>query len=468
MSESNISFGTIGLGVMGAALARNASRFTPIHIYNRTTSKTDRFMEKYSTEGTFIPAKTLEELIENMTGTRVLFLMVKAGPAIDKMLEIMLPLLKEGDVVIDGGNSFYEDTNRRVKHCLEYNIHFVGVGVSGGEEGALRGPSMMVGGSQEAWEKTKDVLIPMAASDGLGGNTCALMGEAGAGHFVKMTHNGIEYAIMEMLGEVYLMLRNSGMHPDDIAQVFSKFNGLEHSDLNSYLVEISADVVSRKTENGEPLIDFIVDRAKMKGTGLWTVKTALDLNVNVSTILAAVQMRQTSDTVALRDQGKSIAAVEKRTDAVEIDQLQKALELAVTIAYIQGIVLIKTASSLYNWNINMSEVARVWRAGCIIRSWPMLDALMDATTQQNVFEGLIAKWLSEEHVQALMDMSITAIRSSTPIPALSAALNYVTALQSKQLPTALIQLQRDRFGRHGFRRTDQPHETECHIDIGLD
>jgi len=457
--------GVIGLGTMGANLARNAaSRGATVAVFNRTTETMKEFIKAHGNEGDFVACETYQQLIEALPAPRAILIMVKAGAAVDGVIEDLRPHLSPGDILIDGGNSLYSDTDTRVKHVEEHGIHFVGMGVSGGEEGALRGPSMMPGGDQRGVESILPLLEQMAADDGAGGKCVTFIGNGGAGHFVKMVHNGIEYGIMQLIAEAYDILKTIGGYTNEqLAETFSAWNTGE--DLQSFLVEITAKIFRKKddeTKKGE-LIDYIKDAAGQKGTGKWTTIAALDLGVAIPTINASVDARVLSGDETNRkisqmlpeelDTSEPMPQPEKLRSIV-----RSALELSIILCYEQGFGLMKKASEEYKWNLDLGEIARIWRGGCIIRSAYLakLQAAYGtdkrAATAAN--EAVMERFQGNRQQDFRVLLQLTASRG-VPTPALSASLNYYDAYRKERLPQSVIQAQRDFFGAHTFERTDR-------------
>jgi 6-phosphogluconate dehydrogenase len=436
----------IGLGTMGANLARNAARNgAKVAVYNRTAEKTDEFMEKYASEGDFVACKSLEEVVAALEPPRPILLMVKAGGAVDAVMEELSPLLEKGDVIIDAGNSHYEDTDRRMKLVEKSEIHFVGMGVSGGEEGALNGPSMMPGGSEESYKIISSLMESMSADDGDGGKCISLMGPGGAGHFVKMVHNGIEYGIMQLIAESYDLLKSeAGKSNEELAEIFASWN--EGEDLNSFLIEITAKIF----EKGD-VLDVIKDAAGQKGTGRWTTEAALKYGVAIPTINAAVDARIISGSNDLRKVGKEFPeSTDKGSFESEnlASQVRSALELSIICAYTQGFDLINVVSKEKNWELDNSEIARVWSGGCIIRSeFLKKRSKIKKTEVLAMFEG-------EKQLDWRKTVAIGTGRG-IPLPAMTASLSYYDSLRRERLPQNLIQAQRDFFGAHTYERTDK-------------
>lgn len=461
-----MQLGVIGLGTMGANLARNAaSRGATVAVYNRTKEKTDEFLKLHKKEGKLVACHSLEELVKALKPPRPILLMVKAGDAVDEVIREVRPFLDDGDILIDGGNSLYVDTERREKELANEGLHFVGMGVSGGEEGALKGPSMMPGGSGESYAALASLLQAMAADDGVGGKCVTHVGPGAAGHFVKMVHNGIEYGIMQLIAEVYDVLRSAGrMTNAELAELFSDWS--RGDDLASFLLEITAKIFAKKDDDsGKYLVDLIADRAGQKGTGKWTTEAAMALGVPIPTINAAVDARILSGDSAMRKTGKNMpvemvkASVDPRVVAAIC---RSGLELAMILGYIQGFELIERASDEKGWNVDLSEVARIWRGGCIIRS-VQLPLFQEAfkkdgeMAQKQLLQRFAGK--RQENWRELIRL---AVANGIPTPALSASLAYYDAYTRDKLPQNLIQAQRDFFGAHGFERVDQSGTFHAH------
>lgn len=457
-----MQLGVIGLGTMGANLARNAARNEArVAIYNRTSEKTDVFMKDFGEEGNFVSCASYEELTTALEGRRAILIMVKAGEAVDAVIADLLPLLSEGDILIDGGNSLYTDTNRRVKELKEKKIHFIGMGVSGGEEGALNGPSMMPGGDKEAYKYVEPLLLQMAADDGEGGKCVMYVGPGGAGHFVKMVHNGIEYGMMQLMAECYDLLKNLGeFSNEDLHDIFTAWNDTE--ELHSYLSEITAQIFAKK-EKDAFVLDFIRDKAGQKGTGKWTTQSALDLGVAIPTINAAVDARILSGSTAERSEGKNYAVHVDNTEPIPRamkfrSSIRSGMELSSICAYGQGFALMQKASSEFDWNLNLSEIARIWRGGCIIRS-SLLKKLQnaystDSKISKTANRNLLERFDGDRQIEWRQVVEL-GISWNVPVPALSASLTYFDTLTRTNLPQNLIQAQRDFFGAHGYERTDK-------------
>ena len=462
--------GMIGLAVMGENLAMNMeSKGFTVAVYNRTTAKVDKFMEGRGKGKNFIGCHSLQELVENLEKPRKVFMMVKAGQAVDNMIEQLIPVMEKGDIIIDGGNSHYPDTMRRTEYVESKGLLYIGTGVSGGEEGALHGPSLMPGGSPEAWPYVKPIFQSICAKVEDGSPCCDWVGENGAGHFVKMVHNGIEYGDMELICEVYQLMKDGlGMTNEEMHQVFAEWNETE---LDSYLIEITRDILAYKDENGEYVVDQILDTAGQKGTGKWTAISALDEGVPLTLIGEAVFSRCLS---AMKEERVSASKVYPHSipkfegDRKEmLDKLRQALYASKIISYAQGYTLMRTAAKTYGWNLNYGGIALMWRGGCIIRSVflgkikeaydknPNLENLLMDDYFSNTIKGLVPAW---------RDVVAYAAKAGIPMPAISSALNYFDGYTTERLPANLLQAQRDYFGAHTYERIDQPRGKMFHTN----
>ncbi|MFG2000265.1 NADP-dependent phosphogluconate dehydrogenase [Spirillospora sp. NPDC048911] len=451
--------GVTGLAVMGRNLARNLARHGhPVAVHNRTSTKTKALVEEFGHEGTFVPAETAEEFVAALERPRRLVIMVKAGKPTDAVIDEFAPLLEPGDMIVDGGNAHFADTRRREAALRERGIHFVGAGISGGEEGALNGPSIMPGGSAESYEALGPLLEDISAK--VDGVPCAAhVGPDGAGHFVKMVHNGIEYADMQLIAEAYDLLRHAaGLAPAEIAEVFRTWNT---GRLESYLIEITAEVLAHTdAATGEPFVDVVLDQAEQKGTGRWTVQTALDLGVPVGGIAEAVFARAVSGHADLREASRNLPgpARAKVEEPGFADAVEQALYASKIVAYAQGFHEIQAGSAEYGWGIDPGAMATIWRGGCIIRA-RFLDKIREAYDADPALPTL----LKAEHFadavgaaqDAWRDVITTGVRLGIPTPGFSAALAYYDSLRADRLPAALTQGQRDFFGAHTYRRTDR-------------
>ncbi|MEV4916183.1 NADP-dependent phosphogluconate dehydrogenase [Streptomyces tirandamycinicus] len=455
--------GVTGLAVMGRNLARNFARngYT-VALHNRTTARTRELVESFGDEGAFVPTESAEEFVAALERPRRLVIMVKAGAPTDAVIEEFAPLLEPGDQIIDGGNAHFEDTRRRERELRERDIHFVGVGVSGGEEGALHGPSIMPGGSTESYDTLGPMLEKIAAKAADGTPCTTHVGPDGAGHFVKMVHNGIEYADMQLIAEAYHLLRSvAGYPPGKIAETFREWN---RGRLDSYLIEITAEVLAHTDpDTGKPFVDVVADRAEQKGTGRWTVQIALDLGVPVSGIAEAVFARSLSGYVELREASHALPGpapqpLGEKDAARFAAQVEQALYASKIVSYTQGFHQIRAGGETYGWNIDLGAVAAIWRAGCIIRA-AFLDRIRTAFDTRPDLPSLLSDKQFAEEIGAAQDdwraVVATAVRQGVPTPGFSAALAYYDALRARRLPAALTQAQRDFFGAHTYRRTDR-------------
>ncbi|MFG3338435.1 NADP-dependent phosphogluconate dehydrogenase [Glycomyces sp. NPDC048151] len=465
---STADIGVVGLAVMGSNLARNFARhgFT-VAVYNRTHAKTTELIEAHGDEGDFVPSEALEDFVASLKRPRKAMIMVQAGNATDAVIDQLAALMEPGDMIIDGGNAHFENTRRREAALREKGLHFVGTGVSGGEEGALLGPAIMPGGSEESYESLGPILEAISAKAPDGTPCCSRLGPDGAGHFVKMVHNGIEYSDMQLIGEAYDLLRRGvGIEPADLAKIFSEWNAGE---LDSYLIEVTAEVLGHTdAATGKPLVDVIVDQAGQKGTGRWTVQIALDLGVPVTGIAEATFARALSSGVKQREGAVDVLTgptgkVDFPADFVE--DVRQALYASKIVAYAQGFDQIAAASAEYDWNIDLGSCSALWRAGCIIRA-RFLDRITDAWRSNPELPTLLA---APEFTKIVTDAQdawrrvvSTAALAGIPTPGFSSALAYYDGLRSRRLPAALIQGQRDFFGAHTYKRVDR--EGTFHTD----
>lgn len=461
MAQNDI--GLIGLAVMGENLVLNMeSKGFHVSVYNRTTAVTEKFAAGRASGKNITATRTLEEFVGSLKRPRKAMIMVKAGAPVDAVIDQLVPLLESGDVIIDGGNSLWTDTQRREKALREKGLHFVGCGVSGGEEGALKGPSMMPGGSAESWEIVGPIFQKIAAIVD-GEPCCRHMGPDGAGHYVKMVHNGIEYGDMQLICEAYSILKNVlGLNAAELHDVFEKWNGGE---LNSYLIEITARIFTRQDpESGQPLVDVILDKAGQKGTGKWTVGHAVEMGVPLSTIGSAVEARILSSMKADRVEAArtlpapAVPAFSGDRQAL-IDAVRDALYASKIISYAQGFVQLGAAGAEYGWNLNFGDIATIWRGGCIIRA-QFLNRIKEAYERQPDLKNLVldpffADILTKSEVNWRLAVC-TAIQNAIAAPAFSASLAYFDSYRSPRLPANLLQAQRDFFGAHTYERTDKP------------
>jgi len=455
-------FAVVGLGVMGQNLALNiANHGYPVAVYNRTEEKTREFLDGPAKNKNIIGTYSYPTMVDALEKPRQILLMVKAGPAVDAVIDDIKPFLDPGDILIDGGNSFFKDTERRNRTLTDEGFLFVGAGVSGGEEGALLGPSIMPGGNWEAWEATK-VIFTAAAAKADDGEPCVdYMGPRGAGHYVKMVHNGIEYAIMQMIGEVYdILYRGLDLSADTMGDLFSEWN---RGELASYLVEITAEIFKTKDpETGKPILDVILDEAKQKGTGKWTSQDAYDLGAPTHTINAAVTSRIISGMKDQRLEASQVLNGPQTNFSGDVQQLivavKEALFASMIIAYAQGFGLMALASEEYGYQLDMQKIAKIWRAGCIIRA-DLLDEIMRAYDRNHELSNLLLDDTFRENVVrrqgAMRYVITTAISLGIPVYALSSALGYFDAFRTARLPANLTQAQRDYFGAHTYRRLDK-------------
>jgi 6-phosphogluconate dehydrogenase len=452
--------GVTGLAVMGRNLARNFARHGhPVALHNRTAARTKALVDEFGHEGTFLPAETPEQFVAALERPRRVLVMVKAGPPTDAVIEEFAPLLEPGDMIIDGGNAHFADTRRRDAALRERGLHFVGTGVSGGEEGALHGPSIMPGGSPESYAALGPMLEDVAAKvDGT--PCCTHIGPDGAGHFVKMVHNGIEYADMQLIAEAYDLLRHAaGLRPAEIAQVFREWN---QGRLESYLIEITAEVLAHTDgATGQPFVDVVLDQAEQKGTGRWTVQIALDLGVPVSGIAEAVFARSLSGHADLRQAARGLPGPARGATADRarlIEDVEQALYASKIVAYAQGFGQIHAGSAEYGWDIDSGAMAAIWRGGCIIRA-RFLDRIRAAYDRAPNLPTLLTDDDFAGAIGAAQDswrrVVAAAAELGVPAPGFATALAYYDALRAERLPAALTQAQRDFFGAHTYRRTDR-------------
>nr|WP_210398695.1 NADP-dependent phosphogluconate dehydrogenase [Corynebacterium sp. HMSC064E08] len=463
MTDNNelAQIGVVGLAVMGSNIARNfAHKGHTVAVYNRSPEKTRTLIAEHGDEGSFIPSETIEEFVASLERPRRALIMVQAGAATDAVIDQLADVMEPGDIIIDGGNSLYTDTIRREKAIRARGLHYVGTGISGGEEGALTGPSIMPGGTKESYESLGPLLESISAHvDGV--PCCTHISSDGAGHFVKMVHNGIEYADMQVIGEAYHLLREAaGLTPAEIADIFREWN---KGDLDSYLVEITAEVLSQVDEKtGKPLVDVIVDAAGQKGTGRWTVKAALDLGIPVTGIGEAVFARALSSSLAQREAARnlpsgSLAKAPEDRDAF-VERVRKALYASKIIAYSQGFDEINAGAKEYGWEIDRGALATIWRGGCIIRA-QFLNRIKEAYDRNPELPALVLDEYFRDQVteclDAWRDVVVTAAQMGIPAPVFSSSLAYYDGLRAERLPAALVQGQRDYFGAHTYRRVDR-------------
>ncbi|WP_257744696.1 NADP-dependent phosphogluconate dehydrogenase [Burkholderia glumae] len=457
------AIGVVGMAVMGRNLALNIeSRGHAVSVYNRSRDKTDELIAEFP-DRQLVPTYTLEEFVGSLETPRKILLMVKAGEATDATIAALKPLLGKGDVLIDGGNTHFTDTIRRNQELAQSGLHFIGTGVSGGEEGALHGPSIMPGGQRDAYDLVEPILKQIAAKAPDGEPCVAYMGPDGAGHFVKMVHNGIEYGDMQLIAESYAVLKKvAGLSNEELGRVYTEWN---QGELDSYLIEITSKIFGKKDdETGEYLVDVILDRAAQKGTGKWTSQNALDLGVPLPLITESVFARVLSSLKTQRVAASKVlsgpAAGKLDGDrAAFIEAVRRALYLSKVISYAQGFAQLDTASKEYGWKLNLGEIARIFRAGCIIRA-RFLQKITDAYTANPELANLLLdpyfKEISANYQAALRDVVVAAVKAGVPVPAFSSAIAYFDSYRSARLPANLVQAQRDFFGAHTFERTDKP------------
>jgi 6-phosphogluconate dehydrogenase len=457
--QATAQIGVTGLGVMGRNLARNFARHGyTVALHNRTASRVTDMVKQFGDEGEFVPTQTAGEFVQALERPRRLVVMVNAGPATDAVIDEFAPLLEAGDMIIDGGNAHFKDTRRREAALKEQGLHFVGMGVSGGEEGALNGPSIMPGGSAESYRSLGPMLENISAHvDGT--PCCTHIGPDGAGHFVKMVHNGIEYADMQLIAEAYDLLRHGiGFEPAQAAEVFRRWNT---GRLDSYLIEITAEVLAHTdAATSKPFVDIVLDQAEQKGTGRWTVQDALDLGVPVSGIAEAVFARSLSGHADLRQAARGLPGPRPAgQQAAEFaDQIEQALYASKLVSYAQGWNMMDAGRREYDWGIDLGQIATIWRGGCIIRA-AFLDRIRAAYENDAELPTLLVDDEFGKELAAAQDawrnVVATAVRLGIPVPGFSAALSYYDALRAERLPAALIQGLRDFFGAHTYRRTDR-------------
>ncbi|RQX82842.1 NADP-dependent phosphogluconate dehydrogenase [Burkholderia anthina] len=458
------AIGVIGLAVMGRNLALNIeSRGYAVSVYNRSREKTDELIAEFPGRN-LVPTYTLEEFVASLETPRRILMMVKAGEATDATIASLKPLLEKGDVLIDGGNTHFTDTIRRNQELAQSGLHFIGTGVSGGEEGALRGPSIMPGGQRDAYDLVEPILKQIAAKAPSDGEPCvAYMGPDGAGHYVKMVHNGIEYGDMQLIAESYSVLKDvAGLTNDELGAVYTEWN---QGELDSYLIEITSKIFGKKDEEtGKHLVDVILDRAAQKGTGKWTSQNALDLGVPLPLITESVFARVLSSLKTERVAASKILSGPAATPfdgdrAAFIEAVRRALYLSKVISYAQGFAQLRTASEEYGWNLDLGTIAKIFRAGCIIRA-RFLQKITDAYAKDPALANLLLdpyfKDIAANYQTALRDVVVAAVKAGVPVPAFASAVAYFDSYRSERLPANLVQAQRDFFGAHTFERTDKP------------
>ncbi len=460
MNKADI--GLIGLAVMGENLVLNMeSRGFTVAVFNRTVDKVDHFVSGRAKGKKIIGAHSMKELVESLATPRKVMLMVKAGKPVDEFIELLLPLLEKGDIVIDGGNSYFPDTIRRTKYLESKGLRFIGTGVSGGEEGALLGPSIMPGGSTDAWQYVKPIFQSIAAKVPDGTPCCDWVGNNGAGHFVKMVHNGIEYGDMQLICEAYqIMTELLGMGADEIHDVFKQWN---KGDLDSYLIEITRDILAYKDADGKPLVDKILDTAGQKGTGKWTSVSSLDLGIPLTLISEAVYARCLSAMKEERVHASKVLHGPKITFTGDkkafLNDLEKALYASKIVSYAQGFTLMSAAAEEFKWDLNYGGIALLWRGGCIIRS-AFLAKIKDAFDTNPALSNLLLDPFFKEKIEssqtAWRRVIAQAVTNGIWIPAFCTALNYFDGYRNDRLPANLLQAQRDYFGAHQYERIDTP------------
>ncbi|OAI16315.1 phosphogluconate dehydrogenase (NADP(+)-dependent, decarboxylating) [Methylomonas lenta] len=463
------NIGLIGLAVMGQNLVLNMNDHGfKVAVYNRTTSKVDEFLEGPAKDTQVVGTHSLQALVDSLEAPRKVMLMVKAGSVVDQYIEDLLPLLSQGDIIIDGGNSLFTDTNRRTQYLQEKGLLYIGTGVSGGEEGARNGPSIMPGGNKAAWPAVKPIFQAISAHVG-DDPCCEWVGDNGAGHYVKMVHNGIEYGDMQLICEAYQLLSEGlGLSTDEMQAIFAEWN---QGELSSYLIEITANILAYKEDNGQPLLNSILDTAGQKGTGKWTGINALDLGIPLTLIGESVFARCLS---AQKDERVRAAKVLPKPTAnfsgdkvTMIEAIRQALYASKIISYAQGFRLMREAAKEYNLALNYGDIALMWRGGCIIRS-QFLNDIKQAYTQNPELENLL---LADFFIDAMKQAEagwrqavILGIQLGIPTPAFSSALAYFDGYRTERLPANLLQAQRDYFGAHSYERTDKPRGEFFHTD----
>ena len=462
MSKQQI--GVVGMAVMGRNLALNIeSRGYSVSIFNRSSSKTDEVIALHP-DKKLVPTYTVEEFVASLEKPRRILLMVKAGEATDKTIQSLLPHLDKGDILIDGGNTFFQDTIRRNEMLANSGINFIGTGVSGGEEGALKGPAIMPGGQKDAYDLVAPILEEIAAKADDGAPCVTYVGPNGAGHYVKMVHNGIEYGDMQLIAESYDILRRvGGLTVEETAEVFKSWNTGE---LDSYLIEITADILTKKDpETGKPMVEVIMDTAGNKGTGKWTSQSALDLGVPLPLITESVFARYISTLKEEREVASKelspikVPELSNTEKQALIESVRKGLYFSKIMSYAQGFAQMRVASEEFDWNLNYGEIAKIFRAGCIIRA-QFLQKITDAFERDPELKNLLLDkyflYVTESYQEAVREVVVTAVQAGIPVPTFSSALAYYDSYRSEVLPANLIQAQRDYFGAHTYNRVDKP------------
>ena len=455
--------GLVGLAVMGENLALNMeSKGFHVSVYNRTVEKVDRFMEGRGKGLNFYGAHSLEDFIDSLKSPRKVFLMVKAGKPVDEFIDKLIPLMDPGDIIIDGGNTHFPDTARRTEYVESKGLLYIGTGVSGGEEGALKGPSMMPGGSPAAWPFVKPIFQGISAKVADGTPCCDWVGQGGAGHFVKMVHNGIEYGDIQLICECYQIMKDIlGMTNEEMHETFAEWN---RGDLDSYLIEITRDILAKKDEDGRYVLDYILDTAGQKGTGKWTAISALDLGEPLTLISESVYARCLS---ALKDERVKASGILDGPNPVKfegdkaafLEDLRRALFASKVVSYAQGYSLMRAAAKEYGWDLNYGGIALLWRGGCIIRSvflGKIKEAFDKAPDLANILLDPYFQEKLSDAQQGWRKVVSQAIMNGVPAPCMSAALEYYDGYRTERLPANLLQAQRDYFGAHTYERTDRP------------
>ncbi|EPC6146517.1 NADP-dependent phosphogluconate dehydrogenase [Enterococcus faecium] len=461
MSKQQI--GVVGMAVMGKNLALNIeSRGYSVALFNRTGAKTTAVVEEHPDKN-FKATYTIEEFVESIGKPRRILLMVKAGPATDATIQELLPHLDKGDILIDGGNTFFKDTMRRNEELANSGINFIGTGVSGGEEGALKGPSIMPGGQKEAYELVAPILEQISAKAEDGAPCVTYIGPNGAGHYVKMVHNGIEYGDMQLIAESYDLMKNIlDLSVEEMADIFKEWN---QGELDSYLIEITADILTRKDDEGtgKPVVDVILDAAGNKGTGKWTSQSALDLGVPLPLITESVFARYIS---AYKEERVQASKILSRTNDFEftgdkkelVEKIREALYFSKIMSYAQGFAQLRVASKEFDWDLPFGEIAKIWRAGCIIRA-RFLQKITDAYDKNPEIENLLLDdyfvEITKKYQQSVRDVVALAVQAGVPVPTFSSAIAYFDSYRAERLPANIIQAQRDYFGAHTYERVDK-------------
>ncbi|MGX7191066.1 NADP-dependent phosphogluconate dehydrogenase [Enterococcus lactis] len=461
MSKQQI--GVVGMAVMGKNLALNIeSRGYSVALFNRTEAKTTAVVEEHPDKN-FKATYTIKEFVESIEKPRRILLMVKAGPATDATIQELLPHLDKGDILIDGGNTFFKDTMRRNEELANSGINFIGTGVSGGEEGALKGPSIMPGGQKEAYELVAPILEQISAKAEDGAPCVTYIGPNGAGHYVKMVHNGIEYGDMQLIAESYDLMKNIlDLSVEEMADIFKEWN---QGELDSYLIEITADILTRKDDEGtgKPVVDVILDAAGNKGTGKWTSQSALDLGVPLPLITESVFARYIS---AYKEERVQASKILSRTNDFEftgdkkelVEKIREALYFSKIMSYAQGFAQLRVASKEFDWDLPFGEIAKIWRAGCIIRA-RFLQKITDAYDKNPEIENLLLDdyfvEITKKYQQSVRDVVALAVQAGVPVPTFSSAIAYFDSYRAERLPANIIQAQRDYFGAHTYERVDK-------------